>query len=105
MSDYIRRRIAVLCAQPEESYQRGILEGIKEKLFAADLDMCVFAMYQKFQETKPRETGESNIFNLVNINSFDGIIVLADTIQTPEVLRRIENRLYSEYKRLSSGEQ
>lgn len=99
MSDYIRRRIAVLCAQPEESYQRGILEGIKEKLFAADLDMCVFAMYQKFQETKPRETGESNIFNLVNINSFDGIIVLADTIQTPGVLRRIENRLYSEYSR------
>lgn len=99
MNDYIRRRIAVLCAQPEESYQKGILEGIKEKLFAADLDMCVFAMYQKFQETKPRETGEANIFNLVNLDAFDGIIVMADTIQTPGVLRKIENRLNNDYHR------
>ena len=96
-SHITRKRIAVLCAQPEESYQKGILEGIREKLHAADFDMCIFAMYQKFQETKLREAGESNIFNLVNINHFDGIIVLADTIQTPGVLRKIENRLYSEY--------
>ena len=101
MSDngIIRKRIAILCAQPEEYYQKGVLEGIKDKLFEADLDVCIFAMYQKFQETKAREIGESNIFNLININEFDGIILLADTIQTPGILRRIEDRLYSEYSK------
>ena len=93
-----RKRIAVLCAQPEEDYQKGLLEGINRKLFAAGYDVCVFAMYQKFQETKFREVGESNIYNLVNFDLFDGIILLADTIQTPGVLRRLEIRLFNEYR-------
>lgn len=94
----IRKRIAVLCAQPEEDYQQGVLEGINRKLFAAGYDVCVFAMYQKFQETKFREVGESNIYNLINFDLFEGIIILADTIQTPGVLRRLEIRLFNEYK-------
>ena len=91
MSDngIVRKRIAILCAQPEEYYQKGVLEGIKDKLFEADLDVCIFAMYQKFQETKAREIGESNIFNLININEFDGIILLADTIQSRNLNIRI----------------
>lgn len=93
-----RKRIAVLCAQPEEEYQKGLLEGINRKLFAAGYDVCVFAMYQKFQETKFREVGESNIFNLVNFDLFEAIILLADTIQTPGVLRRLEIRLFNEYR-------
>ena len=67
----VRKRIAILCAQPEEYYQKGVLEGIKDKLFEADLDVCIFAMYQKFQETKAREIGESSLMKYVrekNIN-------------------------------------
>ncbi|SMC40795.1 diguanylate cyclase (GGDEF) domain-containing protein [Oscillospiraceae bacterium] len=93
-----RKRIAVLCAQPEEEYQKALLEGINRKFFASGFDVCVFAMYQKFQETKFREVGESNIYNLINFDLFEGVIILADTIQTPGVLRRLEIRLFNEYR-------
>ena len=100
MSDrgILRKRIAVLCAQPEEDHQKGLLEGINRKLFASGYDVCVFAMYQKFQETKFREVGESNIYNLINFDSFEAVILFADTIQTPGVLRRLEIRLFNEYR-------
>ena len=100
MADYkkVPKRIALLCGQPDEEYQSRFIEGFEKGSFESGTDVCVFAMYQKFQDSELREVGESNIFNLINYSLFDGVAVLADTISTPGVIPAIEKRLEREYK-------
>ena len=53
------RTIAVLVGQAYEYYQASFLEGFVEDMFAEDYDVCVFAMYEKYQNTAAREIGET----------------------------------------------
>uniref|UniRef100_UPI00405689FA EAL domain-containing protein n=1 Tax=Acetatifactor sp. TaxID=1872090 RepID=UPI00405689FA len=85
-----RKRIAILVGQAEEEYQEQFISGFLEKVFAYDFDVCVFAMYQRFQESNDREIGDSSIFSLVDYDQFDALLLMLDTIQTPGVARKIE---------------
>ena len=89
----VRGRIALLLGQPEEFYQKRFINGFLEKMFSAGYDVCMFAMYIKYQNSTPRETGESNIYTLVNPDLFDAIVILPDTIQTPGMWKKIEVQL------------
>ncbi len=90
----MRKRLALLVGQPEENQQGLFIKGFLKEAFGCDFDVCIFAMYQKFQDTKEKEQGESNIFSLVDCDSFDGFVIMSDTIQTPGVLGWIEEKLY-----------
>lgn len=92
-----RKRIAVLIAQTEENTQNLFMQGFLKRAFALDYDVCVFSMHQKYQETPLRETGDSNIFNLVNYKLFDGIIIMLDTIQTPGVSDDIQKDIHTNF--------
>lgn len=65
-----RKRIALLLGQPEEDYQSGFIDGVMKRAFEEDFDVCVFSMFIKYQDSKERETGDSNIFNLINYEMF-----------------------------------
>ncbi len=93
-----RKRIGLLVGQAEENYQKLFIEGFLSQAFEYDYDVCVFAMYQKYQETTAREIGESTIFTLINYDLFDGFIVLLDTLQTPGVADDVENCLKEKFK-------
>ncbi|MBQ9983039.1 MAG: EAL domain-containing protein [Lachnospiraceae bacterium] len=88
-----RKRIAVLVGQAEENYQQLFIEGFLKQAFEFNYDVCVFAMYQKYQETTAREVGESTIFSLINYDKFDAFVVLLDTLQTPLVAKSIEDSI------------
>lgn len=88
-----RKRIALLVGQPEEDYQKLFIQGFLEQGFLYNYDVCIFAMYQKYQESQAREIGESHIFSLIQYELFDAFVVLLDTIQTPQVADRIEQKL------------
>jgi len=92
-----RRKIALLVAQADEDYQSDFIRGVMEKAFSLDFDVSVFSMYIKYQNSKPREVGESNIFNLINYSAFAGVIVLSDMIQTPGVEHKIQEKLHACY--------
>ena len=94
----VRGRIALLLGQPEEFYQKRFINGFLEKMFAAGYDVCMFAMYVKYQNSTPRETGESNIYSLVNYDLFDAVVILPDTIQTPGVWKNIEERIHERFQ-------
>lgn len=94
----MRRRIAVLLAQLEESTQKRFMEAFLEEAFAHDFDVCVFSMYQKYQETEPRAIGDGNIYTLIQFDKFDGIILMSDTIQNVGQIERIERRLKKSFK-------
>lgn len=97
MADNVRKRIAVLLGQPEEYAYERFLKGFLEEAFRLDYDVCVFAMYIKYQNTPARCRGESSIFKLVNYSAFDAVVVMADTIQTKGVVERIERELHEGY--------
>ncbi|MBP5181358.1 MAG: EAL domain-containing protein [Clostridiales bacterium] len=93
-----RRRIALLCGQPEEYCQELFIQGFNSVAIASDMDVCVFSMYQKYQDSPEREVSDSSIFDVINFSKFDGVIVLADSIQTPGVYESVHTRLKKEYK-------
>ncbi len=93
-----RKRIALLCGQADEAYQREFISGVMEKAFAEDMDVCVFSMFIKYQNSKTREKGDSNIFSLINYDMFDGVVLLADTLQTPGLIEKVERRIHDQYK-------
>lgn len=94
----IRKRIALLCGQPEEYCQDLFIRGFSKVAMEADIDVCVFAMYQKYQDSMSREIGDSAIFSIINYEKFDGVVVMADTIQTPGLVEKIEEKLLNVYK-------
>ena len=96
MSD--RKRIALLMGQADEFYQRRFIDGFLQQTFEADIDVCIFSMYLKYQDTENRELGECRIYSLVNYTLFDAVVVLPDTIQTPGMARMIEDRIKSDFK-------
>ncbi|MEE3467651.1 MAG: EAL domain-containing protein [Eubacterium sp.] len=92
-----RGKIAVLVGQADEEYQRRFIEGFLTQTCKADLDVCVFSMYRKYQSTVDRELGEANIFHLVNYDLFEGVVMLKDTIQTTGAAERIEDEIHEKF--------
>ena len=98
MQNTCRKRIAVLLGQPEEFLHERFLKGFLKEAFSRDYDVCMFAMYIKYQNSPSRCKGESSIFDMVSFDKFDAVVVMADTIQTEGVVKRIEKRLRESYR-------
>jgi len=92
------KRIALLLGQAEEQYQADFIRGVEKQAFRNGYDVCIFSMYIKYQNSAEREFGDSNIYNLINYDLFDAVIVLSDTIQTPGVEKKIEQQIHESFK-------
>lgn len=93
----MRKKIAILSAQLDEATQTRFITAFMEKAYAADYDMCIFSMHQKYQETYLRNLGDSNIFELINYSKFDAIVLLLDTIQTPNYKEILQRNIKEEF--------
>lgn len=89
----MRKRIAVLLAQLEENTQKRFMDAFIKEAYSHDYDVCIFSMFQKYQETELRNIGDSNIFNLLILQNFDGIVVMIDTLLTPGLESKLSQRL------------
>ena len=83
MGDGRRKKIALLLGQADEEYQKDFIEGVIRQSRKRNYDVCVFSMFIKYQNSREREIGDSNIFEAINYSRFDAVILLVDTIQTP----------------------
>jgi FOG: EAL domain len=99
MGDAGRKRIALLLGQADEQYQSEFIEGVVRQSRKNNYDVCVFSMFIKYQNSREREIGDSNIFELINYSCFDAVILLIDTIQTPGKAKDIEEKI----KKVFSG--
>lgn len=70
-----------------------MIEGIMRKAYSFNFDVCVFATFIRQTENAAYLEGEMNIFNLPNFSDLDGLIVLGDSIQTPDLEESLEERL------------
>ncbi len=92
-----RKRICVITAQVEEDTQNHFMHGFMKKAYEKNYDVCVFSMFLKYQDSSYREVGDSNIYNLINFDLFDAVVMCQDTLQTPGVVEKLEKRLQSEF--------
>lgn len=93
----IKGKIALLVGQADEAYQQEFISGVMKRAFDSGYSVCVFSMYIKYQNSKEREIGDSNIFSLINYSMFDAVILMSDTIQTPGVEEKIEETIHNNF--------
>ena len=94
----VKGKIALLLGQADEEYQQKFVKGVMRQAFADGFEVYVFSMYIKYQNNKEREIGDSNIYNLIPWDSFDAAILLSDTIQTPEVEKKLQERIHEVFQ-------
>lgn len=92
-----RKRIAILAGQLDENYQEQFVTGFIDAAWKEDYDVCIFSMYQKYQESAGREIGEANIYNLIPYDIMDAVVILIDSIQTPGVAEKVEDQIKEEF--------
>ena len=93
----MKKRIAVLTAQIEEYVQTEFLHGFIKSAFEHKFDVSVFAMLQKMQSTLSREYGDSSIYDLINFDLFDAVVIIPDTILSAGILRDLVDKIKAEY--------
>ena len=76
MSDNKRKKIALLTGIPEDVHGNAVIEGIRRQCEQYDYDLYIFAaMIHTESSMREYVIGEANIFNLVNYEEMDGVIL------------------------------
>lgn len=81
--------IAVIVAGIDEEYQNMILKGIQEFADENCMNISNFIAFGGILKSKKHDVGEFNIYQLVNYKKFDGVILLTNTISSPEITEEI----------------
>ncbi len=76
-----RKRLAAVLSQAEYTYNKNLLTGLIGEAFRNDFDVCVFTTFIKDGTPDEYRLGEANIFNLLNAEKFDGVILVPDSIK------------------------
>lgn len=87
------RKIAVIVAGIDETYQSSILHGIQSAASACNFEIYVFASFTGMMDNPNHDYGELNIFKLPDFNKFDGAILLTNTIDYQPVAADIMKRI------------
>lgn len=91
----MNRKIAVIVAGIDETYQSSILNGIQTAASKCDFDCYTFVSFRGMKDNRNHDVGEMNIFKLPDFSSFDGAILLTNTIGyqpvVDDILARIKN--------------
>ena len=89
----MKRRFAVLACGWSTHYLKNFIKGMQHGVEGKDIDLYIFNTYNYTEYSGfPNYTGFS-IFNLINYEDFDGIIVLSDLIGNQRVLERERLRI------------
>ncbi len=97
MSGMRRKRIGLFVSFPEIAHVRRVIEGVRSRCEMYGYDLCVFAA--SIHVTYPMDEyieGETNIFELANLDELDGIILDYATLSGSRdefVLNRFKERL------------
>ena len=92
-----RKIIGVLISLADGIYQKKFIEGIQRQAYELDYDVLVFSSFIKVCSSKPWLIGEKNIYNTVNFDLLDAVIIATDTIQMPGVAQKIIDKIKKVY--------
>ncbi|MGN1102490.1 MAG: hypothetical protein ACI4RG_09875, partial [Huintestinicola sp.] len=88
-----RKNIAICVTGYNWDYESKVVSGISEKCAELDVNLLIFATLIQRPELNSNRVlpesvirGESEIFNLINYNIIDGLIILGDSIIDEEII-------------------
>lgn len=90
---FMNKKIAVIVAGIDETYQSSILRGIQSAAIKYGFDCYVFVSFTGMKDNKGYDKGEMDIFELPDFSRFDGAILLTNTIDCPPVVNGIFERI------------
>lgn len=88
-----RLLIGVIVCETEQLMQRRLIKGITAQGYALDMDIAVFSCISNISEMTPFQKSEFNLFNYINLPSFDGILYLRDSIRNEEEKKLLDEIL------------
>ena len=88
-----RKRIAALMAGVDQEYQQGFTWGMYKASQEKDVDLCIFNCQGHADGFERDDIGERVIFSLPNLQDFDGVVLLLETIPTKVCREEILQRL------------
>lgn len=89
----MRKRIAVFICAISFDNQRNILLGILDGAKEMDTDVYVFTCHLNYMESASNKQGAFHIMDLPNLHTFDGAIVVKNTIQDSDTAERLMERI------------
>ncbi len=87
------KKIAVIAAEVFNEYYNKILSGIAEQAAVLGYDVHVFTMAFNLDHDSLGQSGEENIFSLINSEAIDGIIFASGNFACRSFLESLEIRL------------
>ena len=76
----MKKKIAVFTNGWNDDYLDFALEGIRRRAAEDNIDVFIFLNYTSYDKTKDELTGELNILNYPQLNDFDGVLLLGNTL-------------------------
>lgn len=88
-----RKMIGILTSQVEYIYQQQLLTGIETVALKYQYDVVVFSTFTKEYAKEVYQTGEINIFNMIQYHLLDGILIIPDTLRNPGLVSKLEQKI------------
>ena len=88
----VKKKIAVFANGWSNEYLELILEGVRKRAMEENIDLFYFVNFSSGSENDVDNVGERCVFSLPDICDFDGVILLANTINMSyerEMLRKV----------------
>ena len=90
-----RKKIAVLMASADREYQQDFIRGVFHAAALRNMDVFVFNCQGHMNVSiSASDSGESAIFDLAQMTSFDGVISLRETLADEVSMRKVEQILH-----------
>ncbi len=93
MKNVTRRKIAVITADMDMEYYAKIQNGIMCEARLRHFDVYIFNANVSSDETEKHNIGQYNIYTLVNLSEFDGVIVFSNLIYGQKIFTTLEKRM------------
>ena len=89
----MKKKIAIFTNGWSEEYLDFALEGIKKRAAEDNIDLFIFMDYTSFDKPKEDIEGELNILNLPDLTSFDGILLMGNTLTNADEITILHKKV------------
>ncbi len=93
-----RKTIGVILSLADGFYQKKLIEGIQARAYEMNYDVLIFSTFIKEGSSPEWQTGEKNIYNMINYNLLDAVIIAPDTMQLEGCLDKVVSDIKSSFK-------
>ncbi len=93
-----RKTIGVITSDIYETYQQNVMRGIQREAYAHDYDVVVFSTFLKAGMWLGYLKAEQNIYNMIQFEKLDGMILMPDHIMEFEESRKLPEILQKRSK-------